>query len=251
MKSSFVLMGALVPLVFVNGDYSDDEESVPEYYYDEDAVDLYNNNGNIQVQTGSCFCDTGCYANEWLTLKCCDEICFAAEQKGTESECERNCPWYNAIVKHKERWQKCETEEKEQHVAEGDEEHRERGTNAKRALTGEARFHRNREAFLSPERPTEIDDHANQTNDANDLRIKDLAQKLENAQSAIDVMFKVWIPCAAIVPLFLVSLGFAFLMKWKTGKMYNTGGQSVGSLIIVKDQGRSQMSLRSQTPSQV
>ena len=72
MISSFVLMGALVPLVFVNGDYSDDEESAPEYYYDEDAVDLYNNNGNIQVQTGSCFCDTGCYANEWRTLKCCD-----------------------------------------------------------------------------------------------------------------------------------------------------------------------------------
>ena len=65
------------------------------------------------------------------------------------------------------------------------------GTNAKRAQIGEARFHRNREAFLSPERSTEIDEHANQTNTANALRIKDLAQKLENAQSAIDVMFKV------------------------------------------------------------
>jgi len=229
MISSFVLMGALVPLVFVNGDYFDDEASVPEFYYDVHAVDIYNNNGNIQVQNGSCFCDTGCYANEWQTRKCCEEICFAAEQKGTESECERNCPWYNAIAKHKERWQKCETEEKAQRVAEGDEDHLE---------------------LL--ERPTEIDDHANQTNDANDLRIKDLAQKLENAQSAIDVMFKVWIPCAVIVPVFLVSLGFACLMKWKTGKMYNTGRQSVGSLIFVESRQRgSQMSLRSQTPSPI
>ena len=60
-------------------------------------------------------------------------------------------PDYACLRQHKERWQKCE--EKEQ--------------------------------------PTEIDDHVNKTNNARDLRIKELVQRLANAQSAINVMFKV------------------------------------------------------------
>ena len=74
MIFSFVLMGALALFGFVNGDYFDDEATVPEFYYDEHAVDIYNNNGNIEVHNGSCFCDTGCYLNAWQTRKCC-EVC--------------------------------------------------------------------------------------------------------------------------------------------------------------------------------
>jgi len=145
-------------------------------------------------------------------------ICLAAVEKGTQSECKQHCPWYNAIAQHKARWQKCETEEKGRREAEDDEDQQQE----------------------QQQQPTEIDALANQPNNMKDLRIKKLTLKLESARSAIDVMFKIWIPLAVVVPVLLTSFGFSCLMKWKTGKMYNTGGAN-----------GSQMALRSQTPSWV
>lgn len=228
MIFSFVLMGALVPLVFVNGNYFDDEATVPQYYYDEHAVDIFNNNGNIQGQDDSCFCDTGCYANELHSRKCCEDICLAAEEKGTQAECKQHCPWYDAIAQHKQRWQKCEAEEK---------------------LSARDRREKGDEGHVGLlERSTETEAHAKQTNEVTcHMRTKELAQKnkelaqrLDNARSAIDFMFKVWIPLAVVVPVIFTSLGFFCLVKWKTGKMYNTAGQS-----------GSQMAFRSRTPSWV
>ena len=44
---------------------------------------------------------------------------------------------------------------------------------------------------LDLERPTLIDVLSNETNNMNDMRIKELALELESAQSTIDIMFKV------------------------------------------------------------
>jgi len=180
MRTLFTIIATYV--VLVPNVYVENTNHYSELKFQEDKIffDIVNDNGKIRSGDTNCPCETGCFAGYGLPRVCCDRICEYAEERYTVGDCQRECPWYDAIAKNIKIQEKIKEEKK-----------RLKGENDK------------------------LNDVMH-SQGLKDQRIQDLNDRLKKALDDIDLMFKVWI---LMISLMLLALGVTCFINWKTGTL--------------------------------